>query len=542
MLRLENQYDTDNSIYWNKKEVSSALGTIEPQENNFLLHLTNILNSYNGLDNTKDYYNFLCGDWLMHFTHVVYAAYLEVIRGGRVSSSHRPLFVFPDYSSFIKAVQVDPIFKEQLHQRIAELLENSSSQDFQFAMEACSVGTRQSNVKNRIRYSLTGAGNYLSKLGRQNSPLVLCRPSYKCHSMEWRRALWKWRKWARQDNFDYPVEVTTEIDVDWRRRKSEEITISDFTDIICALMPLYVPVLYLEALLGYRDKSHKLNLNRPKAIYTTNSLYGHSLFKVLAADWRQDGTKILNHQHGGGYGLDKVHKLEDYESSIVDRFYSWGWKKEENPSIRPLSYPYSIMNRVGPGKILLMCGSYPPNVYRFHFHPMPGTISTMMSNTIAFLSKLPVKSDLLIRLSKANDGLNQKPLLQVAATWSDFDEKHPNIIERYAESRLVVHNYLGTSWLETLNMNIPTVCFYDPDTFCFNKDGQPYIDDLAAAGILHQNGVEAAKFVVDVMDDPQAWWQEAKVQEARMKFVGQYANFSDNWVNQWEDEFQQFTG
>jgi putative transferase (TIGR04331 family) len=102
----------------------------------------------------------------------------------------------------------------------------------------------------------------------------------------------------------------------------------------------------------------------------------------------------------------------------------------------------------------------------------------------------------------------------------------------------VVHNYLGTSWLETLVMNIPTVCFYDPDTYAFRDAAQPFIERLEAVGILHRSGVAAARHVVHVRSDPQGWWRRPDIQEAREAFVDRYANFSRDWAVRWEAEFR----
>jgi putative transferase (TIGR04331 family) len=102
----------------------------------------------------------------------------------------------------------------------------------------------------------------------------------------------------------------------------------------------------------------------------------------------------------------------------------------------------------------------------------------------------------------------------------------------------VVHNYLGTSWLETLAMNVPTVCFYDPGLYAPREPARPYFDMLVRVGILHHSGREAAKFVNAFKGDPSAWWNSAEVQAARETFVARYANFSDDWLAAWQAEFE----
>jgi putative transferase (TIGR04331 family) len=107
-----------------------------------------------------------------------------------------------------------------------------------------------------------------------------------------------------------------------------------------------------------------------------------------------------------------------------------------------------------------------------------------------------------------------------------------------SRAALVVHNYLGTSWLETLAMNVPTVCFYDPEFYRPRAEARPLLDALVRVGVLHYSGSEAAKFVNSLRGNPTAWWQSAEVQEARESFVARYANFSDNWLEAWTEEFE----
>jgi putative transferase (TIGR04331 family) len=64
------------------------------------------------------------------------------------------------------------------------------------------------------------------------------------------------------------------------------------------------------------------------------------------------------------------------------------------------------------------------------------------------------------------------------------------------------------------------------------------MDGLEEVGILHRSGKAAARFVAGLGDDPEGWWMKPEVQEARNRFVEQYANYSPDWKTQWETEFR----
>jgi len=115
-----------------------------------------------------------------------------------------------------------------------------------------------------------------------------------------------------------------------------------------------------------------------------------------------------------------------------------------------------------------------------------------------------------------------------------IDDRKRSAATRFAESRLVIHNYLGTGWLETLFLDIPTVCFFDSQAYAFRDEALPLIAELETVGILHPSGPAAAKFINNLQDNFEDWWQTAVVKTARQNFIKKYANFSTNWMNDWE--------
>jgi len=92
--------------------------------------------------------------------------------------------------------------------------------------------------------------------------------------------------------------------------------------------------------------------------------------------------------------------------------------------------------------------------------------------------------------------------------------------------------------LESLALNIPTLCFFEADIYKFRKDARPYTKALEEVGILHRSGKEAALFLLGVWNEVEIWWQKPEVQEARKAFCEKYANFSPNWPQLWRTEFK----
>ena len=90
-------------------------------------------------------------------------------------------------------------------------------------------------------------------------------------------------------------------------------------------------------------------------------------------------------------------------------------------------------------------------------------------------------------------------------------------------NRLVVHSYDSTGILETLAMNIPTMCFWRGGLSHLLPSAKPFYELLVDAGILFFSPEATAKSIALHWDDISGWWESKKVQDVRQLFCQQYA-------------------
>lgn len=277
---------------------------------------------------------------------------------------------------------------------------------------------------------------------------------------------------------------------------------------------------------------------RVRACYTANAhqsslAYRHHLFAQRAA-----GSKIAIHQHGGGYGIDEDHPGEFHDIDRSDVFFTWGWNRPElgtRVRVMPTAPPARTFGKPS-GAPLLMSLPVTGAFFRFQPFVIPSHIVRAVTETKNFVGALQASETLCFRSSGADKfPLDDLRGARAKITVDDLSEPGAMAASR---ARLVIHNYLGTTWLETLALNVPTVCFYDPRLYEPRESARPYFDMLARVGVLHHSGRDAAKFVNGFRGDPSSWWNSAEVQEAREAFVARYANFSDNWLEAWQTEFE----
>ena len=90
------------------------------------------------------------------------------------------------------------------------------------------------------------------------------------------------------------------------------------------------------------------------------------------------------------------------------------------------------------------------------------------------------------------------------------------------QSRLVVCTYNGTTHLETIAQNIPTLIVWDPTYEELRPDAVPYYTALKEAGIFHTDPQHAAAFIEEIWDNVEDWWTNENTQNARVFFCDRF--------------------
>ena len=92
-----------------------------------------------------------------------------------------------------------------------------------------------------------------------------------------------------------------------------------FEEAASLLVRAHLPVPFLEAFKSMRESS---SIGGPPFLFSSISIHHDIYFKFLAAE-THGRTRLLNHQHGGGYGLESSVTSELFDRSVADIFYTW---------------------------------------------------------------------------------------------------------------------------------------------------------------------------------------------------------------------------
>jgi len=265
----------------------------------------------------------------------------------------------------------------------------------------------------------------------------------------------------------------------------------------------------------------------PRLIFTSNSFDTGEVFKLWAAEKVEGGCPYIIGQHGNNYGAARYCPSETECVETADAFLTWGWqdhKRRCEPAFI-LKTAGRSQGRWNPRGGVLLIETCLPHLHSA-WDPYP-EFAMYQEEQFQFAERLPeaIRRVMTVRLHAEykrhpwrEDERWRRRQPEVA-----LDDGTTPILALISKSRLVVHSYDSTGILETLSLNIPTLCFWNGGLAHLRDCAIPFYELLAAAGIFHHTPQSAAEKVAAVWNDVGAWWRSEVVQRSRQSFCEQYA-------------------
>lgn len=291
----------------------------------------------------------------------------------------------------------------------------------------------------------------------------------------------------------------------------------------------YLPIVFLEGHKEILSQTKSLPWpKRPKFIFTSNSFDTDTLFKMWTAEKREEGVIYITGQHGNNYGTHFWAGTKEWpERHSADAFITWGWKDSSLNSVPAFNYKINLSN-VGKynknGGILLIENSLPQMNIPWDVY---ADFEIFQEDQFKFSESLSeeLQNKLLVRLHSSYKILPWHE----DKRWNDrfpmikLDLGSSPIFSLISNSRLIVHSYDSTGILETLSLNIPTVCFWHGGFDHLLDDAKKDYELLKEASIYFDSPVECANFIKKNWDNLDTWWNSEKVQNTRAIFCHKYS-------------------
>ena len=239
--------------------------------------------------------------------------------------------------------------------------------------------------------------------------------------------------------------------------------------------------------------------------------------------------------HGGCYGHYDIHFSEEFETKISDTYLTWGWKNKNKNNVKPFGIirpkiKFKVSKK--PNLLTMIIPSMPVFENNIESH-----LSYLHNNQFVFnpcfkiLDNLDDKiknENLLIRFLRRNQGFDE---------YYRFHEKYPKIKkdiqtisfeDLISKTKIFLSPYLGTGYLETLSINIPTIIFNSKKVNIIRDEVKPYYEKLKKVNVFFDDEVKLANHINKIWDNHFDWWNSYKVKEEVDEFCNNFAYLNKN--------------
>ena len=309
-----------------------------------------------------------------------------------------------------------------------------------------------------------------------------------------------------------------------------------FEKFLRELLATNLPTIYFE---GFKELQVKVSESQikqhPKLIFTNTLLHRNEQFKVWSAEHVVFGaTKLVSGQHGGGYEVKQYKSWgENYEICVVDRFISWGWS-DGSKIVKPtcVQAHHAKFNPTSNGGLLVVLG---PITRNSDIYGMLGvqSNSAYLDNLKNLVTLLPetIRKQTMIRPKNASSvgkpaRVSGQQISEILGGAVKVDFGIVGLNETLCRNRISVVTYNETTVPNNLMAGYPTTIFWDAKYEQLNLRATKFYEQLLSAKILHHSPESAARHLVDVWDDIDAWWTSEAALEARETFCENFARRS----------------
>ena len=556
------EYEVMPSPWDDRKRFYEATQYLDEYSEWLLGRLGDHLNAMHGVAHGSRYWRILVGPWLLQYLHVLYDRYVHLAAAFERDGALETIVLDPrcftvphTTAEFTQAVMGD-LYNLQIFSQLLREMGHAfpsravpETRDARVSTDAHGAG-RGGWVRAARRLAGRGYDVVEEAMRRARGRqwhVGLC-DVYCSKPMLWSLA-WRSRFHVLRLRFrGIEAASSTARDALFDERRTGLARLpsrNEFERFAAQLLPKNFPTIYLE---GYRSATEESLRGQPRSLrvlVSATGWYENEAFKFSAAEASERGARLVTLQHGGGYGVSRAVPIERHEARVADSFMVWGWadaakeagpwKNLPSPRLSSSSARRSPVRDWRKAKTVLMVATADFRyLHWFQSIAIGRQCDDYLAWQLRFLSAMPdsLRAAIVYRPYMRDFGSAFPERIAERFPAIRRDEGLP-IEKALRQSRIVVVDYCGTTFLEVLAANVPAVLFWDSGLAELRPEAEPDFDRLRRAGILLDSPEAAATKLEKIYANPWVWWGGERVQEVRRAFVERYARVRRGWVKCW---------
>jgi putative transferase (TIGR04331 family) len=506
-----------------------------------LVDLTNTYNRHFEINENKKYYKIIIGRWLFHFVSNVFEKIIlvnnaiDLYPNISTKTSDFNYELSSDSNSYYQKSYSDDLFNQKLFSSIINLKNNINKTNVDLSKEKKGKKFKTSffaKIKKSIKPLL---GRILVKINKiLFDDFILVVDPYYTRKYIFNSIWFFLKSKGKIIHYEFTKNESNN-DLDYSTRKElgsfNYENSSELLNISSIILFKFIPTCYLESFYDLREKSKEWHSKHQKCkgFFTANSIHTNEFFKYIVAFNPNNSLSIV--QHGNGYGTFRLISAEEYERSVADKYYTWGWGDLKLP------HPKLSLNKETNYKSRSRIVFTFPSVTNYS-----GLLETIH---LYFIEKQNIIEDsnkvlkgLLpeIKESLVKRELKQDNLITMQLNYRLKEDKIKDFHISLYKSKIHLTNHFGTPFLESISMNIPTVLFLSNFKDYLRDEVIDIFLELKDANIIFDNPKLASTHINKYYDSIDDWWLKDSTQQIITKFKSKFCISDSNWKNIWLKE------
>lgn len=506
----------------------------------FLLkELSTILNKFHNLSYSVESWRIIIGPWLFEFISIMHHNFKKIdhinsnylIKYVEIAKFKNKNYYFKNYNDFVCLSTTDE-FNNQVYEDLLKDFKNIKVKYFFHPKKKKKIRGRFLNfILSFLDYFFAFTNIFFNRK-------FFFHETYFNHFIKWLLEIRLGQFPSYYKSSEFKV-----LYLNKKFRKKEIIYHPDkFINILSNLIFKYIPVSYLENFNKYRKEAKILNWPKnPKIIFSSNSFFHDDFFKIWLAKKKENfKTKFISGQHGGGFFIDKFNFYELHQQKISDKILTWGYKK--NFTHKPMFNFKTLLkkNKFNPEGSLLMVDYELPRFPWWSLMHSNFSSHSHLYNKINFIKKLNnnISSKLILRPYPYNFKWYTLDKLKEIFKFIKIDI-NKNFYNSLNNIRICVFNLNSTLFLETLNLNLPTIIYFDPKQDLIRNNAKYYFDLLKEVNIYFDSSTSAAEHLNNIWSQVDKWWYNKKTQNAINNFCRRFSKRTNHPIRELASFFKQ---
>lgn len=305
----------------------------------------------------------------------------------------------------------------------------------------------------------------------------------------------------------------------------------------------FLPSSLLEDYQQHKNNAKGLIGNSPFVILDSMENVGRQEADFFVAESvERNGSTYVLPCHGGCYGAMEISlservwaRISDYHCLWSNQNLEYGAHSVKMPALRLHSALKQPALPAATGGIIYFFGGFYPHTYQFESispYFTPHYPQELHNRFFENLQKHIAHASKVRDYHRALDAMTCQRR-EIEALGVKIAPKKQSFSQALSQSRLAIHTTALTTYLETLNMNYPTICLWQPGVNLIRQELMTFYNELERVGIIFRDAKAAAHQVNLIYDDVEGWWMDAERQRVVKRFINNVCYTSDDAIDQW---------